>query len=207
MVEQAKRQIWRNGGRFYGYRINCEQVPMLGACTVRAILDDPRMIPYLVVWKSRKGNEVRQAVRLARSVPRTNLSEVESVDIKWPDGSTVRVYLVWRRQPHGGCALLLRCSRCGLPQRQLYGAGVGDDGHFYVVRRANWECRECARLRYSSEGGALVMRGGPISRLLGLRVPDESSPRPEPWLPYVFASPLDAADAGLARLAESRKRL
>ncbi len=37
MVEQAKRQIWRNGGRFYGYRINCEQVPMLGACTVRAI--------------------------------------------------------------------------------------------------------------------------------------------------------------------------
>ena len=116
MVEQAKRQIWRKGGRFYGYRINCEQVPMLGACTVRAILDDPRMIPYLVIWKSRKGNEVKQAVRLARSVPRTNLSEVESVDIKWPDGSTVRVYLVWRRQPHGGCALLLRCSRCGLPQ-------------------------------------------------------------------------------------------
>ncbi len=36
MVEQAKRQIWRNGGRFYGYRINSEQVPMLGACTVRA---------------------------------------------------------------------------------------------------------------------------------------------------------------------------
>src|SRR5260370_2558451 len=67
MVEQAKRQIWRNGGRFYGYRINCEQVPMLGACTVRAILDDPRMIPYLVVWKSRKGNEVKQTVRLARS--------------------------------------------------------------------------------------------------------------------------------------------
>src|SRR5260370_3912785 len=95
MVEQAKRQIWRKGGRFYGYRINCEQVPMLGACTVRAILDDPRMIPYLVIWKSRKGNEVKQAVRLARSVPRTNLSEVESVDIKWPDGSTVRVYLVW----------------------------------------------------------------------------------------------------------------
>ena len=102
MVEQAKRQIWRNGGRFYGYRINSEQVPMLGACTVRAILDDPRMILYLVVWKSRRSNEVMQTVRLARSVPRTNLSEVESVDIKWPDGSTVRVYLVWRRQPRLG---------------------------------------------------------------------------------------------------------
>jgi len=75
---------------------------MLGACTVRAILDDPRMILYLVVWKSRKGNEVKQTVRLARSVPRTSLSEIESVDIKWPDGSTVRVYLVWRRQPRLG---------------------------------------------------------------------------------------------------------
>src|SRR5258707_14006219 len=101
MVKEANRQIRRKGGRFYGYRINCEQVPMLGACTVRAILDEPRMIPYLVIWKSRKGNEVKQAVRLARSVPRTNLSEVESGYIKCPDGSPVRVYLVFRRQSHG----------------------------------------------------------------------------------------------------------
>src|SRR5260370_24582499 len=106
------------------------------------------MFHYLGSGKSGEGNEVKQAVRLARSVPRTNLSEVESVDIKWPDGSTVRVYLVWRRQPHGGCALLLRCSRCGLPQLQLYGAGLGDDGHFYVLRRPTWEFPACAWSRY-----------------------------------------------------------
>jgi hypothetical protein len=32
------------------------------------------------------------------------------------------------------------------------------------------------------------MRGGPISRLIGYAVPDLPSPRPEPWLPYVFTS-------------------
>jgi len=43
-------------------------------------------------------------------------------------------------------------------------------------------------LRYSFEGGALVLRGGPISRLLRYPCPDLSSPRPEPCLPYVFTS-------------------
>ena len=205
MVEQAYKQIWRSGGRFYGYRVNCEQVPMLPAFIVREAVDDPRKIPYLIVWKSKTGNEIKQAVRLARSVPVGNLSEVESVEIKWPDGNMVQVRLVWRQQPHGGRALLLRCSCCGRPQRALYGAGVGDDGRFYAVRRANWECRSCCTLRYSSEGGALVMRGGPISRLLGQFVPDESAPRPEPWVPYVFASPLDAVAAGFSGLSESRK--
>src|SRR5258708_790695 len=110
MTEQGKRQIRRSGGRFYGFRVNCEQVPMLPAWTVREVLDDPRMVPYLIVWKSRTGNEVKQAVRLARSVLLINPSEVESAEIKWPDGNTVPVYLVWRRQPHGGCALLQK--RC-----------------------------------------------------------------------------------------------
>ena len=158
------------------------------------------MVPYLIVWKSRMDGEVKQGVRVARSVPVTNLSEAESVEIKWRDGSTVPVYLVWRRQPHGGRALLLRCTRCGKPCRALYGAKVGDDGRFYVALRANWECRECAGLRYSSEGGALLLRGGPISRLLRLPIPDVSSPRPEPWLPLVFSSPSDALAAGLCAL-------
>ena len=47
--------------------------------------------------------------------------------------------------------------------RALYGAKVGNDGRFYKAVRADWECRQCAELRYSSEGGALVLRGGPIS--------------------------------------------
>jgi hypothetical protein len=200
-------EIRRNGGRFYGFRVNCEQVPLLPASVVREVLDDPRMVPYFIVWKSRESDKVKQAVRLARSVPLAKPSEIESVEIKWPDGNALRVYLIWRRQPHGGTALLLRCTRCSRPQRQLYGAGVGDDGRVYVVRRTNWECRECAGLRYSSEGGALVMRGGPLSRLLRMHVPDMSSPRPEPWLPYVFASPMDAVAAGFAGVSELRKSI
>jgi hypothetical protein len=49
----------------------------------------------------------------------------------------------------------------------------------------------------SPEGGALVMRGGPISRLLRYPYPDLSRPRPESWLPYVFTSLEEAAEAGV----------
>jgi hypothetical protein len=94
---------------------------------------------------------VKEAVRIARFAPRTDLYEADSVEIKRTDGSTVPVYLEWRPQPRGGRSLLLRCWSC----RALYGARVGDDGRFYVVRRADWECRTCAMLRYSSEGGAI----------------------------------------------------
>jgi len=34
--------------------------------------------------------------------------------------------------------------------------------------------------------GALLLRGGAISRLLGQPIPDLPSPRPESWFPYVF---------------------
>ena len=68
-----------------------------------------------------------------------------------------------------------------MPSRALYGAKVGNDGRFYVARRADWECRMCAKLRYSSEGGYL--RPGKQFRAFG------NFPRPELWLPYVFTSP------------------
>jgi len=200
MVEQRKRQIRRSGGRFHGFRVNCEQVPMLPAWAVRAALDDPRRIPYLLVWKSRRDGEIKEAVRVARSIPQTNLPEAESVEVQRTDGSTVPVYVTWRRQPHGGRSLLLRCWKCQRPCRGLYGAEVGDDGRFYVVRRADWECRRCAGLRYSSEGSALWIRGGILSQLFRQPAGSVSSPRPEPWLPFVFSSPDQAADSGLLTL-------
>lgn len=96
-------------------------------------------------------------------------------------------------------SLLLRCWKCQKPRRALYGGRVGDNGRFYVVRCADWECRTCAMLRYSSEGGALLIRGGLVSRLLGQPFPTASSPRPELWLPLVFSS-LDQAVAVLCSL-------
>ena len=196
-MEQRKRIRGGWGGRYLGFRINCEQVPILPAWAVRWVWNDPRRIPYMLVWKSRRDSEVKEAVRVARFVPQTNLPESDSVRVQRTDGSTVPVYLAWRWQPNGGRSLLLRCWKCQRPSRALYGAKVGDNGRFYVARRADWECRTCAMLRYSSEGGALLIRGGLVSRLVGQYFPDVSSPRPEPWLPYIFSSPKDAAAAGI----------
>jgi len=187
MVEQRKRRIRRSGGRFYGFRINCERVPCLLAWTVRRIWDDPRRIPYLLIWRGSHDGKMKQAARITRGILGTGFPEYPFVEVKRTDGSIVNVCLVWRGQPHGGDSLLLRCL-CGSACRALYGAKVGYGPRFYEVHRADWRCRTCARLRYSSEGGALVSRGGPISRLLRMPCPDMRHPRPEPWLPYVFTS-------------------
>jgi hypothetical protein len=55
------------------------------------------------------------------------------------------------------------------------------------VGRIGWRCRSCARLRYSSEGGYLYP--GVMFRAFG------NLPRPESWLPYVFTSIEEAAEA------------
>lgn len=190
MIEQRKRPIRRYDGRFCGFRINCETVPVLPALAVRMVLDDPRRVPYLFLWQGRMDGEIKEAVRVARSILWTQPGQAEAVEIKRTDGSIVPTYLQWRWQPHGGRSLLLRCWRCQRPSRALYGAGVGDDGRYYMVRRADWECRRCAGLRYSSEGGALVIRSrGVIGRWFGPARCD----RPDLWYPLVFSSPSQAA--------------
>ena len=195
MVYAYKRIRRRWNGRYLGFRINCEQVPMLPAWIVQRVWEDPRRIPYLLVWRGRRDGEVKQAVRVARFVPQTRLPEDDSVNVTRTNGDTVPVYLVWRTQPHGGRSLLLRCWQCRRPSRALYGFKVGNDGRFYKAVMADWECRRCAELRYSSEGGALLMRGGMLSRILGRPIRSVSSPRPEPWLPFVFSSLDQALDS------------
>lgn len=190
MVEQRKRQVRRSGGRFYGFRVNCESVPCLLAWTVRRIWDDPRRIPYLLIWRGSHDGKVKEAVRIVRGVPGTipgtSFPEAPFVEVKHTDGSIVNVYLVWRGQPHGGDSLLLRCL-CGNACRALYGAKVGYGPRFYEVHRADWRCRTCAQLRYSSEGGHLRQSGrGAIAALF--RAYLGNLPRPELWLPYVFTS-------------------
>ena len=55
----------RSEGRFLGRRVNCEQVPLLPARVVAWMLDDPRKIPYLLIWKSRSDGTVKEAARIA----------------------------------------------------------------------------------------------------------------------------------------------
>jgi hypothetical protein len=61
-----------------------------------------------------------------------------------------------------------------------------------------WVCRRCAGLRYESEGGALVHRGrGAFFKMIEAVYGPCRSERTEPWYPYVFTSPEQAAVAGL----------
>lgn len=178
-------------GQFLGYRLNCETVPMLPAWAVRRVWDDPRGIPHLLVWRGRQDGEIKEAVRLfiAR---RPGPGEAPHVEIKRLDGSKVEIYFAWQWKAHGRNSLLLRCWSCQKPCRGLYGARVGDDGRYYAVRQADWQCRQCAGLRYSSEGGTLILRsrGNFVTQLearLGITNGPFHWPRPEPWFPFVFS--------------------
>lgn len=190
---------YRCEGRFYGRRVNCERVPMLPALAVREVLDDPRKIPYLLVWKSSWDGEVKEAVRLAYLGRTPYLPEADSIEVKRTDGSVVHLRAFKRSLPrNGGRVLLLACPWCCTLRRALY--GWEPNGEFAsTLRRAQWQCRSCAGLRYASEGSALVLR----SRCAMLRpLSGLSSPRPDPWYPYVFSSPSDAIAAGLAHGTE-----
>src|SRR5215831_14929942 len=113
-----------------------------------------------------------------------------NIILKRPDGDYSVVRIVWRMLPrNGGRTLFLLCAYCQIPRRALYGWQVDHWGRYTTsARNCSWQCRACAGLRYASEGGALVLRGGGVSRLLGQPVPDLPSPRPESWFPSVFTS-------------------
>jgi hypothetical protein len=188
-------------GRFFGRRVNCEQVPFLPAWAVAWVLDDPRKIPYLLVWKRPEDNSVREVVRaFAYSEPPREfpLNWTGWVEIKRPDGTRDLIRTLLRPLPrNGGKARLLICPYCKIPRRGLYGWKLG--GHCTSrVTRSTWECRKCNSLRYASEGGALVHHDrGALASLFESFCGPIRSDRPEPWLPYVFTSTKEAAEAGV----------
>ena len=179
-------------GHFLGFRarLNCENMPVVPAWLVRRSLNDPRRIPYLLVWKDECDGEIKEAVRLARFVGTFD----DYAELKRADGSATVLRLVWRMLPRNdGRTLFLLCPYCNTPRRHVYGWEWDSfAGWSNRVRRISWRCRSCARLRYSSEGGYL--RPGGMFRALG------KLPRPESWFPYVLTSPEEAAEAGLASL-------
>jgi hypothetical protein len=163
-------------------RLNCESMPVIPAWIVRRCLDDPRRIPYLLVWKDEiHGGKIKEAVRLARYVEPSNSRVTENyVELKRSDGDATILRIVWQMLPrNGGRALLLNCSYCSTPRRHVYGwEWDSSSGWSNRVRSISWRCRSCARLRYSSEGGYL--RPVRLFRAFG------NLPRPERWFPYVF---------------------
>jgi hypothetical protein len=184
----------RCGGRFFGRRLNCEQVPLLPAWAVAQVFDDPEEAPYVLVWRDSAGT-VWECVHITPHVDSdvtivTNELrfwgerdvETGEVEIERDDETTDIIRTLLRPLPrNGGSVRLLICPDCLTPRRGLYGWEPDEDGRFNTsVARSNWRCRACHKLRYASEGGALVLR----SRMFGR----SRCARPEPWYPIVFTS-------------------
>lgn len=201
----------RYDGRFFGRRVNCELVPLLPAWAVACVLDDPRKIPYLLVWRNRSDCRVQEAVRVAsyseppRPFPRDWTGWVE---VRRTDGTRNLLRTVLLPLPrNGGSVRLLVCPFCQTARRGLYAWEPG--GRFTnSAMRSDWGCRKCNELRYESEGGARVIRVryGRLGEFgVRLRLHDATygrlrSPRSESWYPYVFTSPKEAAKAGFCVL-------
>jgi hypothetical protein len=163
-------------------------MPVIPAWLVRSNLNNPRRIPYLLIWKDdRHDGKIMEAVRLAHG----GFSNL--VELKRTDESTTVLRIVWRTLPrNGGRALFLLCPHCDTPRRHVYGWEWDSlSGWSNRVRQISWRCRSCARLRYSSEGGYL--RPGGMFQVFG------NLPRPELWLPYVFRSTDDPDLDGIVR--------
>ena len=95
----------RSEGRFRGHRVNCEQVPFLPAWAVAWVLDDPRKIPYLFVWKRPEDSSVREVVRVfAYSEPPREfpVNWTGWVEIKHPDGTRDLIRTLLRPLPRNG---------------------------------------------------------------------------------------------------------
>ena len=199
---EQRRQGRGSHGHFLGFwaRLNCENMPVIPASAVRSCLDDPRGIPYLLIWKDARDGKIKEAVRVACQRDFTGCVELNRADsqnyveVKRTSGSATILQIVWRTLPrNNGRALFLRCPYCETPRRHVYGWEWDSfSGWSNRVRSISWRCRSCARLRYSSEGGYL--RPSMMFRAFG------NLPRPESWLPYVFTSIDDAAAAGFCKV-------
>jgi hypothetical protein len=189
---------YRRGGRFFGRRVNCEQVPFLPAWILGRVLADPRAIPYLLVWRSRSDGSVQEAVRVAPYSEPPGPFPIEWtgwVEVKRTDMTRTLVRTISRALPrNSGNVRLALCPNCGSPCRALYAWEVDCWGHYKTSARTSaWKCRACAGLRYASEGGALVFRPRGLLARLG---PWPAHERPESWLPEIYHSTEQMAEAG-----------
>jgi hypothetical protein len=76
-------------------------VPVLPGWIVRLFLDDPRKVPYLMVWVSRWDGALREAVRVSRYSEPPNQFKMDwsgGILIKQVDGRGTPVKTVLRRR-------------------------------------------------------------------------------------------------------------
>ena len=194
MADQHKRACDR-GGRFLGPRVNCENVPCLPAALLSWVLDDPRQLPYLLIWKEEGSGNLVEAARVAScNEPFSwETNRADWVDIQRANGSQVWILTIERQMPRNrGKFRLVLCPSCQQPRRALFPWQLNPERP-HAVFNSIWQCRSCAQLRYASEGGALMFHPRTdLERQIEAVEGVSWNPRPEPWYPYVFADPRDA---------------
>lgn len=180
----------RREGRFFGPRIDCERVPMLPVGIMRSIIDDSSGAPYLLLWQNPWYGTVDEVAEISRVAPPACFPDVEALEVRRPGQRITDVHVFGRPLPrNGGTDIFIECPTCQRLRRALYGWTVGGPTTRSVYR-SQWQCREWARLRYASEGGALLVRSrGFLGKMLGVG----RAKRPEPWLPKCFPIPLARA--------------
>jgi hypothetical protein len=180
MVKQRKE------GRYFGLRIDCERVPLLPARVVRWILHDPQRSPCQLIWQNPWDGAIEEEVQVMRVAPPACFYEVEAIEVNRPGKSITDVHVFRRALPrNGGNDVFLECPGCRRLRRGLYGWAAGG-ATTRSAYSSQWQCRDCAGLRYASEGGALLVRSrGVLAKILGVA----RAKRPQPWLPYVLSSP------------------
>ena len=183
------------GQRFIGPRVNCEYVPCLPARALAWVLDDPRQVPYLMIWRDEGSDESIETVRVA-AYKQSGAWETDwagCVEIKRTNGNRSWIRTIERTMPrNGGKARLVMCPRCQRPRRALYSWRLNPFKPNAVFVSA-WQCRSCAQLRYASEGGALGFHPrSALGRSIETIEGPYTHPRPEPCYPCVFSNPVDA---------------
>jgi hypothetical protein len=77
-------------------RLNCENMPVIPAWLVRSNLNDPRRIPYLLVWKDERDGEIKEAVRVAHFTA-CGREGNDYAELKRTDGTITFLRIVWRK--------------------------------------------------------------------------------------------------------------
>jgi hypothetical protein len=78
------------------------------------MLDDPRNVPYLMIWLDEDSGKIIEPVRIAPfTAMQDEIPWAKCVEIKRADGRTNRVLTIERLLPrNGGKARLVICPQC-----------------------------------------------------------------------------------------------
>ena len=137
-------------------------------------LDDPRRCTYFVFWTCRDGS-------ICLSLRMESIDDGQAVQISTRIGDRFPIKIL--RQPlpaKGAASIMYRCPWCGRPRRYLYPLTLAARK---LVGYQGPRCRECAGLRWASQGTYQSVAARAFSA--ALRQPVEiRSPMPrEPWDP------------------------